>query len=57
MRNIYRHHGWPDIDNYWKEDCIEELKSWYKDYEVRQSEQMKIETRLHWEKRGIILPK
>jgi hypothetical protein len=57
MRNIYRHHGWPDIDNYWKEDCIEELKSWYKDYEVRQSEQMKIETRLHWEERGIILPK
>lgn len=56
MRKLYHDYGWPDIDNYQKKNCIEELKSWYKDYLVRQLKQMKIETRLHWEKQGIILP-
>lgn len=56
MRRIYQKYGWPDVNNYRKEDCIEELKSWYKDYRVRRSKQMKIESRLHWEKQGMILP-
>jgi hypothetical protein len=54
MRKIYREYGWPDVENYRKEACIQALKLWYKDLEVRQIEQMQTETRLHWERQGII---
>jgi hypothetical protein len=56
MRKMYREYGWPDVENYQKEVCIQALKLWYEDLEVRQREQMQIETRLHWERQGITFP-
>jgi hypothetical protein len=56
MREIYRKYGWPDVEKYRKEACIQALKLWYQDREVRQIKKMQIETRLHWERQGIIFP-
>jgi hypothetical protein len=56
MRNILREYGWPDVEKYQKEACIQALKLWYRDLQVRQIEQARRETRLHWERRGITFP-
>jgi hypothetical protein len=55
MRKVYREYGWPDVEQYRKEDCIQALKLWYRDYEARKIEQMQIETRIHWERQGIVI--
>jgi hypothetical protein len=44
------------MENYRKEACIHALKLWYEDLEVRQIEQLQIDTRLHWERQGIVFP-
>lgn len=56
MRKIYAEYGWPDLEKYRKEDCIQVLKLWYKDFDARQIEQMQMETRFHWGKQGIDFP-
>jgi hypothetical protein len=56
MRKIYREYGWPNVENYQKEACIQALKLWYEDLRVRQREKARIETRLHWERQGINFP-
>jgi hypothetical protein len=55
MRKIYREHGWPDVERYRKEDCIQALKLWYRDFEASKIEQMWIETQIHWERQGIVI--
>jgi hypothetical protein len=38
MRKIYAEYGWPDVEKYRKEECIQALKLWYKDLQARQQE-------------------
>jgi hypothetical protein len=45
MRKIYAEYGWPDVEKYRKEECIQALKLWYKDLQARQQERWRTETR------------
>jgi hypothetical protein len=56
MRKIYAEYGWPDIEKYRKEECIQALKLWYKDLQARQQERWQTETRHRRERQGIIFP-
>jgi hypothetical protein len=56
MRKILREYGWPDVEKYQKEACIQALKSWYRDFRVRKNEEARREQRIHWERQGITFP-
>ncbi|PVH71883.1 hypothetical protein DL98DRAFT_577142 [Cadophora sp. DSE1049] len=49
VRKIYREYGWPDLDKYQKDACIQTLKLWYQQFLGARRKQGEVELRNHWE--------
>ncbi|KAG4429076.1 hypothetical protein IFR05_015443, partial [Cadophora sp. M221] len=56
MRKIYTEHGWPDLEKYQKDACIQAVEVWYREFLELSRKQAETELRNHWETRGIVVP-
>ncbi|KAH6710830.1 hypothetical protein BKA61DRAFT_737735 [Leptodontidium sp. MPI-SDFR-AT-0119] len=56
LRKIYTDYGWPDLEIYQKDACVQAIKIWYQEFLELRQKQDETELRNYWETRGIVMP-